>query len=80
MIKKEQVKQEFEERCKSWLYFDCVIFGEERVEIKVVEVDGRNANLIMLTIPIQCFNDEPSIEDLQWGEITVRPYNPKKDW
>lgn len=78
MIKKEQVKQEFERRYTSWLYFDCVIFGTERVEIKVINVDGRNANLFMLTMPIRRFNNEPSINDLQWSRASMRPYNPKK--
>lgn len=80
MITKQQVRAEFERRYTQWMFFDCVIFGEERVEIKVVEVAGRNANLLMMTVPMQVFNDEPSIEDLQWGEVSVCPYNPKKDW
>lgn len=80
MITKQQVRAEFEQRYTQWMFFDCVIFGEERVEIKVVEVAGRNAKLLMMTVPMQVFNDEPEINDLQWGEVSVCPYNPKKDW
>lgn len=80
MIKKAQVKKEFEQRYKEWIYFDCVIFGENRVEIKVVEVADRAANLLMMTVPMQVFNGEPEIDDLQWSKSSVCPYNPKKDW
>lgn len=80
MITKQKVKKEFEERYKQWMFYDCVIFGENRVEIKVVEVAGRTANLLMMTIPIHCFNDEPEISDLDWSEVSVCPYDPKKDW
>lgn len=78
MITKQQVRKEFEERYKQWMFFDCVIFGEERVEIKIVEVAYRTANLLMMTIPIKCFNDEPELSDLDWSEVSVCPYNAKK--
>lgn len=80
MITKQRVRKEFEERYKQWMFFDCVIFGEERVEIKIVEVAYRTANLLMMTIPIKCFNDEPELSDLDWSEVSVCPYNAKKDW
>ena len=71
---KKQIKQDFDKyTANKYLYFDCVIFGEERVEIKAVEKGTWLPMMITYSLV-----DEGNAVD--WANPSVRKFNPKKDW
>ena len=59
-----------------YIWFDCTIFGLDRVEIKCI--DRAEYKSWMMTVPV--ISDGEEITGLDWAAQTVRPYNPKKDW
>ena len=71
---KKQIQEDFEKyTAGKYTYFDCLIFGEKRVEIKAIE-KGTWLPTMLIYRQIDHGNA------MDWANPTIRRFNPKKDW
>lgn len=72
---RKEVKNDFDKyTAGKYIYFDCMMFGEDRVDIKAVSRETNKP--MMLKYPLVA---EGMAVD--WANpIEVRQYDPRKDW
>lgn len=79
MITRKDIKEQFNKyTAGKYIYFDSLIYGQAKVEIKAISNETHKP--VVITCPLLVDIDEDEAVAVDWAKQEVRPYNPRKDW
>lgn len=79
MITRKDVKEQFNRyTANKYIYYDCLIYGQTKVEIKAISNETHKP--VVITCPLLVDIDEDEAMAVDWSAQEVKPYNPSKDW
>lgn len=78
---KKIMRKAFEEKYgKEYLFGDVLAFGNERVEVKAMKIGVGIEGWTPTMLIFKAHTGKTEIPEVEWENVTIRNFDPKKDW